>query len=121
MPMPSILPYFGNHQLVFDHQDLKVSVSHHFSSHKNPHDYSWGGEDGLEETPLINPEATELVDRFSGSPAWSRFDMSAHYKPDPSMKLSAHLYNIFDIHYKEFASGISAPGRSLMLRIDYTF
>lgn len=121
MPMPSILPYFGNHQLVLNHQDLKVSVSHHFSSRKNPHDYSWGGEDGLEETPLINPEATELVDRFAGSPAWSRFDMSAHYKPDPSMTLSAHLYNIFDIHYKEFASGISAPGRSLMLRIDYAF
>jgi len=121
LPMPSILPYFGNQEVIYQSQDLKLRFAHHFSSSKNPKDYSWGGEDGLEETPLINPDALELIDRFAGSPSWSRFDVSAHYNATSSMTLGAHFFNILDTHYKEFASGISAPGRSLLIRIDYAF
>jgi len=31
------------------------------------------------------------------------------------------LDNLFDIHYREFASGISAPGRNLNLVLSYKF
>jgi hemoglobin/transferrin/lactoferrin receptor protein len=31
------------------------------------------------------------------------------------------LDNIFDIHFREFASGISAPGRNLNLVLSYKF
>lgn len=119
--MASILPFFGNHSVRVEYQPFSFIITHQFSGNKNPSDYSWGGEDGLEETPLIDQDASEIVDRYAGTPSWGRYDFSAHYKLSPSMTVGTHWHNIFDTHYKEFASGISAPGRSLMLRVDYEF
>lgn len=120
-PMASILPFFGNHSVRVEYQPFSFIITHQFSGNKNPSEYSWGGEDGLEETPLIDQDASEIVDRYAGTPSWGRYDFSAHYKLSPSMTVGTHWHNIFDTHYKEFASGISAPGRSLMLRVDYEF
>ena len=36
-------------------------------------------------------------------------------------KITIGLENIFDVHYRSFASGVSAPGRNLRLGLNLKF
>ena len=58
---------------------------------------------------------------FAGTPAWNEFSWLAQYRFKENTVFRVALENIFDVHYKPFASGISAPGRNLKLGINYTF
>ena len=53
-PIPSISPLFGNLLLKLNLNKLETQFSFRFSESKAPEDYSIGGEDGLEETPILN-------------------------------------------------------------------
>ena len=100
---------------------LQGQLSFVFAGKKHPKDYSSGGEDGLEETPIIGRSDTTGEIEYAGTPSWHRFDLRLTYNINATTKVGADLHNLFDVHYKEFASGISAPGRSLRLRLQYRF
>lgn len=114
-PLPSISPLFGSSQLSWKKNRWDSFVKFRFSNAKSPKDYSLGGEDGLEETPLINPDEVSKELRFNGSPAWQTVTLGVGFQVAPSFKIQGFVENLFDVHYREFASGISAPGRSLTL------
>ena len=64
--MPSISPFF----LIYLSTMKKkwfASLRYQYSGSKNPEEYSLGGEDGLEETPIIS----ESQGIYAGTPAWS--------------------------------------------------
>ena len=109
-PLPSISPLFGSLALSYVNKDLKIQGVFKFSDSKDPNEYSRGGEDGLDETPfIINQDG--LKD-FLGTPKWSDLSIYASKKVSSNSTLRLGITNIFDIHYRTFASGISAPGRS---------
>ena len=116
-PLPSISPAFGRLFLQYQKNDLLSHLSFQFSGKKDPNDYSLGGEDGLEETPLLS--GNPII--FAGSPAWSELSWLAQYQWRENTFFRIALDNIFDVHYRPFASGISAPGRNLKLGLNYTF
>ena len=68
-PLPSISPLFGHLTLRYIvGKSSDFEFSYRFSSSKNPDKYSIGGEDGLEETPVI----FDGIDfSFNGMPSWS--------------------------------------------------
>lgn len=113
-PLPSISPLFGNLLLTYNKKDWFTSLRYQFSGAKDPEDYSFGGEDGLEETPQI-PGSTNL---FAGTPAWTEFSFLTQYQWNEKIRIRLGLDNIFDVHYRSFASGVSAPGRNLKLGIN---
>ena len=118
-PLPSILPFYGANMLQYNKDKLSVSIRNRFSSAKNPEDYSLGGEDGLDETPVeLNSEG---FPQFIGTPSWSIFNLSGSYAWTEQLVIRAGLENVFDVHYREFASGISASGRSLMFGASLDF
>ena len=43
------------------------------------------------------------------------------YQINKTLKVQLGLDNIMDIHYKEFASGISAPGRNFRMGMNLAF
>ena len=94
-PLPSISPTFGRLFLQYQKKDWLSHLRYEFSAKKDPNDYSLGGEDGLEENVDLS------------------FLEGAVFR--------VALDNIFDVHYRPFASGISAPGRNLKLGVNYTF
>ena len=96
-----------------------MQLSYRFSQSKKPKDYSLGGEDGLEETPLINLENDNL--KYYGMPSWGIFKFSSSCKLSSNLKATLIFDNIFDIHYREFASGISSPGRNINLVLEHKF
>ena len=116
-PLPSISPTFGRLFLQYQKKDWLSHLSYEFSGKKDPNDYSLGGEDGLEETPLIS----ETPEVFAGSPAWNELSWLAQYQWRENTVFRVALDNIFDVHYRPFASGISAPGRNLKLGVNYSF
>lgn len=118
-PLPSILPFFGGGTVRFQSDRFQLSLSTRFNAAKSPEDYSLGGEDGLEETPLSIDEFGDL--NFVGSPKWTTYSIYSNYRLKENIRLNFSLENIFDLHYRTFASGISAPGRSLNLGVIVDF
>ena len=116
LPMPSIPPFFGSIKLKLLKEKSQYQLSYRFSSSKDPKTYSMGGEDGLDETPMIIDQNGNI--QYAGMPAWGIFQLSSLFKIKVLKRpidLKIILDNIFDIHYREFASGISSSGRSLNL------
>ena len=116
-PMPSIAPLFGSITMNIRQNNFAHFFIWKFSGRKKPEDYSWGGEDGLNETPLIDSNAFLDVDRYYGLPAWDILSFSTQFSINKSTNVTFGVNNIFDRHYKTFASGISSEGRSFQLGI----
>jgi hemoglobin/transferrin/lactoferrin receptor protein len=116
-PMPSIAPLFGTFTLSNEIKKLKTLLIWKFSKAKDPIDFSWGGEDGLNETPLVNPSAAEDINRYFGMPSWNVWSILSQYQFRKNISFNLGLKNIFDLHYRTFASGISSEGRSLQLGV----
>ena len=118
MPMPSIPPLFGmiGLKLVKDKAQYKLAYS--FSGSKSANLYSLGGEDGLVETPFVIAENGEL--EYLGMPEWGILQFYSQFKinsPKKKINIKLIIDNIFDIHYREFASGVSSPGRTIALAV----
>ena len=77
--------------------------------------YSWGGEDGLNETPVVNANSINDMNKYYGMPSWNVWSILSQYQFQKNIILNVALKNIFDLHYRTFASGISAEGRSIQL------
>jgi hemoglobin/transferrin/lactoferrin receptor protein len=55
------------------------------------------------------------------APKWHTLNFSAQYKYSKSLQLNAALANITDKRYRPYSSGLSAPGRNLIVAATYTF
>ena len=62
--------------------------------------------------PRINPD---------GTPGWTTLGLSMKYRLDEGTDLGLRLDNITDNAYREHASGLDAPGRSLGLWLSHRF
>jgi len=71
----------------------------------------------LEETPLIS----ENLGIYAGSPAWNDLSFLTQYNWKENITFRLGLDNIFDIHYRTFASGVSAPGRNFKIGANVSF
>ena len=58
---------------------------------------------------------------YVGTPSWNILNASFGYQATKALKLQLGMDNIFDVHYKEFASGISASGRNLKASMHLNF
>ena len=115
-PLPSISPLFGSIALSYSIRGLNLKAMYKFSEAKSPGEYSFGGEDGLDETPFtINSEG---LLNYLGTPKWSDLSIYGSKNISSTVTLRIGLTNVFDTHYRTFASGISAPGRSFQLGLN---
>ncbi len=107
-PLSSIPPLFGSFDINYNHNKLETGFNFIFNGRKKLEDYNISeGIDNIEETPFITEN-----DAYYGTPAWQTINIYARYKVTKNIDLLLNVDNIFDRHYKEFASGISAPGRN---------
>src|SRR6056300_652854 len=116
-PLPSISRLFGNLLLTYQKEVWFASLRYQFNGSKSPDDYSEGGEDGLDETPLIS----EFPELYAGTPAWTEMSFLTQYQWNEKIYLTMGMDNIFDVHYRSFASGISALGRNFKLGLNVQF
>ena len=64
-----------------------------------------------------NPEFATPI----GSLAWRTLNAYSTYNFSDRLSLTAGIENIFDLHYRTFSSGLSAPGRSVTLALRGSF
>ena len=60
----------------------------------------------------INPDNGKVV--YDGTLAWTTYNLYASWKINKTFTLNFAVENILDLHYRPFASGISAAGRNFI-------
>ena len=111
-PLPSIPPVYGNAKLTYKFVNFETSLQYRFMLEKPVEEYDIiGGVDNIEESP-VDPDTGE----YAGFPQWHILNWYATYHLNQDISINAGIENIFDIHYKEFASAVSAPGRNFKVQ-----
>ncbi|CAL2103955.1 Hemoglobin/transferrin/lactoferrin receptor protein [Tenacibaculum sp. 190130A14a] len=121
-PLSSIPPLFGRFELNYTKDKFEGGANLVFNAKKDITDYNLTeGIDNHEQTPIVNPNATEDINKYYGTPAWFTVGIYGKYQVNKNIALQAQIQNIFDEHYKEFASGVSAAGRNISISLQTNF
>jgi hemoglobin/transferrin/lactoferrin receptor protein len=105
VPLDHIPPTYGKVSLRYAPASYYLEAFTIFNSWKKAKDYNPFGEDNAQY-------ATEF-----GMPAWATINVRAGYFFRSHLSLEAGVENLLDTHYRTFASGISSPGRNLVLTL----
>ncbi|MEE4001235.1 TonB-dependent receptor [Tenacibaculum sp. FZY0031] len=117
-PLSSIPPLFGRFDLSYVNKKFEGGANLVFNAKKDISDYNiTEGIDNHEQTPVVNANATEDIDKYYGSPSWMTVGLYGKFQFTKNIALQAQLSNLFDEHYKEFASGVSASGRNISVSL----
>jgi hemoglobin/transferrin/lactoferrin receptor protein len=128
-PLDHIPPVHGFTSLTFTGQKFKVSAVARYQMAKTPDLYGVsdvkldgngnpvlgrsGTEDNLESSYWhINQESGKVV--YDGTLAWATYNLYASWSINKTFTLNFAVENILDLHYRPFASGISAAGRNFI-------
>ena len=108
-PMSHIPPLFGKLNLNYTFKKMEFQILNNFNAEKINKLFGQGNTDNpLEASPM-------------GYPSWWVINTQVGYQYRESLNMCLGLYNLFDVHYKTFASGISAPGRSIIVSAKLSF
>ncbi len=105
-PLGHIPPTYGRNKLSYQTEKLTLSLSHNYNLWKRVEDYG-GSVDNLDLATV------------DGAPEWHDFGISAQYHLAKSWTINAAVQNLSDLHYRPFASGVSAAGRHIVLAVRY--
>lgn len=105
-PLDHIPPLYGKAQIKYSKGNWENSLVMRYNGTKAIQDY--GGTADNPEYAL--PE---------GTPSWQTFNLYTSYLLNNNWTFRLSLENILDTHYRTFASGLSAPGRNLILSVNY--
>ncbi len=108
-PMDHIPPVFGMTSFQLELKKFKGSFYMMYNGWKRLSAYSDSGEDNL---TYATPE---------GTPSWYTLNLKTSYQVMKSINVEVGLENILDEHYRKFASGVSSPGRNLIVALRGTF
>lgn len=113
-PLRHAAPFFGNGHLVWDNEVLRFDL---FTI--------YNGEIAFEELAPEEQDKSYLyaVDEQGNpySPEWYTLNFTTQYRFGKDWLATASLENITDQRYRTYSSGIAAPGRSLILALQYSF
>lgn len=110
VPLAHIPPLFGRLALTYSTKKLQLQFAGQFNGEKRIEDYAPGASSD-------NPEEATA----DGTPAWSILNFYSSYKINSIITLQASVENIFDTHYKQFASGVSGLGRNFTFTVRANF
>lgn len=105
VPMDHIPPMFGKTSILYHFKKFESEIYARYSAAKISKDYSLGKEDN--ELYSADP-----VNGYM--PGWVTFNIKTSYKITKNVIINLGVENLFDVHYRMFASGISSPGRNIV-------
>ena len=108
-PLSHIPPTFGLLELSRKGAWMRWALSMHCAFAKSAEDFGPGATDNLQEA---------LPD---GTPRWSTVNAEANVRMTDDLELRLSAMNVFDVHYRTFGSGMSAPGRNLRVTLSARF
>lgn len=107
-PLSHIPPIYGKVSAAYVDDKQQLNLKLMYNAEKPLSEYG-GSEDNIENATI------------DGTPSW--YTLNVYYQRKLSQRLSASvaLENILDIHYRPFSSGVSAPGRNLIVSLNANF
>lgn len=113
-PLRHAAPWFGAAHLTYKYKRLKTDL------------YAvYNGEVAYEELAPGEQEKTDLYAADENgnpySPAWATLNLKINYGIGEGLLLGLGLENMLDKRYRPYASGISAPGRNLIISARFQF
>lgn len=124
LPFTHIPPSFGKTAFYADFDKWRASFYTLYNGRKAIDEYDIeSGTDNEEESPIewVQSQEGNWLPEYQGTPAWYTLNMSAMYQFSEAFTAQMALENILDHHYKTFASGLSAPGRNLIITLRANF
>ncbi len=109
IPLEHIPPQFGKIEVNYKTKKINSALYSFYNFRKRKADYQEGG-DNIDLTP-----------REEGTPPWWTLNYRISYTFADVVTAQFAVENIFDVHYRQFASGISAPGRNFMIGLRAKF
>jgi hemoglobin/transferrin/lactoferrin receptor protein len=104
-PLDHIPPMFGKTGVNLNLKKFRAEFFVMYNGWKRLKDYNLEGEDNLQYA------TTE------GMPGWYTLNVRGSYQLNQYVQVQAAVENIADQNYRMFASGVSAPGRNLILTL----
>ncbi|MDT7831137.1 TonB-dependent receptor [Flavobacteriaceae bacterium S356] len=122
-PLSSIPPLFGQFDVRYKYDSkIEIGANLRFNAKKDITDFNiTEGIDNHDLTPIVDENATNELDKYFGSPSWVTLGVNGRYIANNNWTFQGSIDNIFDQHYREFASGISAPGRNFSFSVIANF
>lgn len=105
VPLDHIPPTFGKTALMYSGKNMRMEFYVLYNGWKLIDDYGPSGED--------NPQYATVY----GMPSWSTLNFKFSRDLTKHFVIQGGVENILDTHYRVFASGISAPGRSFNVMV----
>lgn len=112
LPMDHIPPVFGQTSLFYHFKRFTSEIYARYSASKLSRDYAIGKEDN--ELYSADP-----VNGYM--PGWLTLNIKTVYNITRNFSVNLGIENVFDRHYRVFASGVSSPGRNVMLALRLKF
>ena len=103
-PLSHIPPIYGRVSLTYQPTKWSAGVHVRYNGMKPIAAYG----DSADNPEFATPE---------GSLSWMTCNVYGNYNIKDNLNIRLGLENVLDIHYRSFASGLSAPGRSLSIAI----
>lgn len=105
-PLGHIPPVYGRTALNYRIQEkVRTTFWVDYNAWKHIWNYSTTGEDN---------QSNATAD---GTPAWYTINISTQFELTKSLYLQLAVKNMMDVRYRTFASGVSAPGRNVVLTL----
>ncbi|MFK7748816.1 MAG: TonB-dependent receptor plug domain-containing protein [Kordia sp.] len=114
VPLRHVSPIFGNFHFIYKTNRLKLDFFANYNgsiTHNNL---------APSERSKAYLYATD-VDGNPYSPSWLTINAKSNFEINENINITASLENITDQRYRVYSSGISAPGRNLVLGLNYSF
>ena len=109
LPLRHSSPIFGQTSVNFTKRNIKMSYYINYNGKKDISNFS---PSELNKLYLYTKD---------GSLAWLTNNISFIYNINYLAKINFSCENIFDIHYRSYSSGISAPGRNFNIGLNMSF
>jgi hemoglobin/transferrin/lactoferrin receptor protein len=104
-PMDHIPPMFGRTAMKYQKKSVQIELFSLYNGWKKLEDYSPSGEDNL------------IYATKDGMPSWWTLNVRSDFQVNKHFSVQLACENILDRNYRNFASGISAPGRNFMVTV----
>ena len=105
-PLAHIPPTYGQTGLTYQRGKFKVEAAINYNAKKPISEYGPPGSSDNEDEAL--PE---------GTLGWTTYNLYTSFKLNEKYSVNLAAENILDLHYRPFASGVSAPGRNFIISV----
>lgn len=105
VPLDHVPPVFGKTSIIYSAGKLNAEIFSLYNGWKRLWEYNPYGEDNLQ---YATPD---------GMPSWFTLNLRVGYKINKYLAAQVAVENILDRSYRNFASGINAPGRNFVVSL----